>query len=102
MVMAIDDIYFSGEEFGFTLSRGPESILSSYGNEYFQLGDTVSIKFCTIDKEHYDFWSAFQDEVYNSGNPFAASVSPIKSNVLGSGLGIWGGYGVEYYTLIIK
>jgi hypothetical protein len=102
MVMALDDVFFSGEKFGFSISRGPESFLSSYGNEYFQVGDTVSIKFCTIDKSHYEFWSSFQDESFNSSNPFASSLSQIKSNISGDGLGIWGGYGVSFYNLIIN
>jgi hypothetical protein len=102
MVMAIDDKFFSGEKFGFSLSRGPESYISSKGNRYFEIGDTVSIKFCTIDKTHYDFWNSFQDEVLNSSNPFASSLSTVKSNVEGDGLGVWGGYGVSFCTLIIK
>ena len=102
MMMGLDDKFFSGQKFGFTMSRGPESFLSSHGNEYFKIGDTVSIKFCTIDKAHYEFWNSFQDEVLNSSNPFASSLSGIKSNVQGDGLGVWGGYGVSFYTLIIK
>jgi hypothetical protein len=102
MVMAIDDIFFSGEKFGFSMSRGPESFLSSERNKYFKLGDTVSIKFCTIDKAHYEFWNSFQDEALNASNPFASSLTVIKSNVQGDGLGIWGGYGVSFYNLICK
>jgi hypothetical protein len=102
VLMALDDVYFNGEEFGFSISRGSESILSSFENKYFKLGDTVSVKFCTIDKAHYDFWSSFQEEAFNSGNPFASSLSIIKSNVEGDGLGVWGGYGVSYYNLILK
>ena len=102
MVMALDDVFFSGEKFGFSITRGPESFLSSYGNQYFKTGDTLSIKFCTIDKPHFDFWNSFQNEAFNSSNPFASSLSEIISNVEGDGLGIWGGYGVNYYTLIIK
>jgi hypothetical protein len=102
MVMGIDDKFFSGEKFGFSLSEGPEFVLNSDVNEYYRLGDTVSIKFCTIDKEHYEFWNSFQDEVFNSANPFATSLTVIKTNVKGDGLGIWGGYGVSYYKYIIK
>jgi hypothetical protein len=102
MVMGIDDKFFSGQKFGFSLSRAPESYISTKGNRYFAIGDTVSIKFCTIDKAHFDFWNSFQDEVLNSSNPFASSLSTVKSNVEGDGLGIWGGYGVSFYTLIIK
>ena len=101
MVTGLDDIYFSGEQFGFSISNGPETFLTSFGSEYFRTGDTVSIKFCTIDEEHYDFWSSFQDEAFNSVNPFATSMLGIASNIEGDGLGIWGGYGVTYHTLII-
>ena len=82
--------------------QGSEIISFITKNEYFNIGDTVSIKFCTIDKDHYEFWNTFQDEVLNTVNPFASSLSVIKSNIQGDGLGIWGGYGVSYYTLIIK
>jgi hypothetical protein len=102
MIMGIDDIFFSGQKFGFSLSRGPQSFLSSGGNGYFKLGDTVGIKFCTMDKAQYEFWNSFQTEVLNVSNPFASSLSAIKSNVQGDGLGVWGGYGVSNYTLIIK
>jgi hypothetical protein len=102
MIMGIDDILFDGQSFGFSMSRSPQSFLSSQSNKYFKLGDTVNIKFCTIDKEQFDFWNSFQDEVLNVSNPFASSLTSIKSNVEGDGLGIWGGYGVSYYTLIIK
>jgi hypothetical protein len=102
IVQAIDDSYFSGNKFGFSISRSPQSILSSQGNQYFEKGDTVNIKFCTIDKDQYEFWDSYQDEILNASNPFAASLSTIKSNVCGTGLGVWGGYGVNLYTLIIK
>jgi hypothetical protein len=102
MVMGIDDIFFSGRKFGFSLNRGPNSYLSSKGNNYFKIGDTVSIKFCTIDKAQYDFWNSFQDEVLNTSNPFASSMSSVLSNVQGDGLGVFGGYGVSMYTITIK
>lgn len=102
MIMGIDDIFFNGESFGFSISRSPESFISSLPNKYYKIGDTVSVKFCTIDKAHYEFWNSFQDEVFNVSNPFASSLSSIKSNIQGDGLGIWGGYGVSFYTLIIK
>jgi hypothetical protein len=102
MIMGIDDIFFNGESFGISISRSPESFISSLPNKYYKIGDTVSVKFCTIDKAHYEFWNSFQDEVFNVSNPFAASLSSIKSNVQGDGLGIWGGYGVSQYTIIMK
>lgn len=102
MIMAISDAFFSGQKFGFTIFRGQRSYISGETNGYFKIGDTVSVKFCTIDEAHYDFWSSFQDEILNTGNPFASSLSVIKSNILGDGLGIFGGYGVSHYMMIIK
>jgi len=101
-VMGLSDEYFSGRKFGITIGRGRKSYLAAADEEYFCRGDTVLIKFCTIDKAHYEFWNSYQDEVMNAGNPFASSVSVIKSNIQGNGLGIWGGYGVSQYTLIIR
>jgi hypothetical protein len=102
MMMAISDRYFSGQKFGFSLMRGKSNILTAGNETYFVKGDTVSMKFCTIDKEHYEFWNTYQDEVMNASNPFASSVSVIKSNVEGNGLGIFGGYGVSLYQVIVK
>jgi hypothetical protein len=102
MIMGFDDKYFSGQKFGFAMKRGPTSFISSKSNKYFAIGDTADIKFCTIDNESYDFWSTFQDEILNSSNPFASSLAKIKSNVQGDGLGVFTGYGMYFYTLIIK
>lgn len=102
MVMGLSDELFGGQKFGFNIFKGRETYLSSMENDYFSLGDTVNIKFCSIDKAHYEFWNSFQDEILNTGNPFASSLSVIKSNIRGNGLGIWGGYGVSYYTIIIE
>jgi hypothetical protein len=102
LIMGISDEFISGEKFGFELNRGQETFLTSSKNKYFKLGENVTVKFCTIDKEHYEFWNSFQDEVLNSGNPFASSMSVIKSNIKGDGLGVWGGYGVNQYSIIIK
>jgi hypothetical protein len=102
MVMAISDRYFSGQKFGFRLMSGKSNMLTEDTERYFVKGDTVSIKFCTIDREHYEFWNTYQDEVMNASNPFASSVSVIRSNVMGDGLGIWGGYGVSLYQVVVK
>ncbi len=102
MIMGISDSFFSGQKFGFSIFRGQKSYISAGKNDYFNIGDTVNIKFCTIDKAHYEFWSSFQDEILNTGNPFASSLSVIKSNIEGNGLGIWGGYGVSFYSFVIK
>lgn len=102
MLMCIDDFNFNGKVFGFYISNGPETFLASYTNDYFSRGDTVSIKFCTIDSLHFRFWNSLQDETFNAVNPFATSLLEVESNIDGDALGIWGGYGASRYTFIIR
>ncbi|MBC9915250.1 DUF4249 domain-containing protein [Chitinophaga varians] len=69
-------------------------------NGFFNRGDTVTLKFCNVDKATYTFWRAL-DFAYNStGNPFA-SPTKIIGNVPGA-IGYWGGYAVTYKTVIIR
>ncbi len=67
---------------------------------YFKRGDTIVIKFCSIDQSHFEFWRAEETQVQNNGNPFG-SPAPLPSNILG-GLGFWGGYAPSFDTIIAK
>ncbi len=96
----IDDVFFDGESFEFPLARGQlrtqEFDLESFG--YFWKGDTIQVKWCTLDEAHYQFWSTLE---FNSGSegPFA-SFTRVESNING-GLGVWGGYAASYHELIV-
>jgi hypothetical protein len=68
-------------------------------NGYFTRGDTVTMKFCNIDKATYDFWRTLDFAFSSTGNPFS-SPTQILSNVKDA-LGYWGGYAVQYKTIII-
>lgn len=68
---------------------------------YYKVGDTVLVKFCSIDKTTFDIWRSLESEEINMGNPFASPNSRVKTNVK-NGLGIWAGYGVEKYRVIAK
>ena len=100
VLMAINDRYFSGKQLIFTVSRPPASLISSEGNEYFEVGDTIVVKLCTMDDASFAFWSTYQEEVMNAANPFASSMNNLETNIAGDGLGIWAGYGVSYDTVI--
>lgn len=96
-----DDAYFDGKTFDFELLR-PETVeedadFNTYGL-YF-LGDTMTIKWCNIDKEHFAFWNTLEFSQANQG-PFANYVR-IDSNIEG-GLGIWGGYTVSIYQIVVE
>lgn len=88
-----DDVFFDGKEFEFPLTkaerRGGDFDPNSFG--YYTRGDSVTIKWCTIDKAHFDFWNT-RDNGANSGGPFSSYIR-VKTNING-GLGVWGGYAV--------
>lgn len=94
----VSDEFFSGQQISFNLQKGSNNQLSNYDNLFYNVNDTITIKFCTIDYESYQFWVSFQKELINTTNPFAATTSMVKSNVV-NGLGVWCGYGSYYYTV---
>jgi hypothetical protein len=65
------------------------------------VGDTVKVKWAAIDKATYDFWSSYEYSLGTLGNPFSTPIK-VKGNISNNGLGIWGGYGALYYTIIMK
>jgi hypothetical protein len=95
-----DDAFFDGISTKFNLLKA-EPRGSGTPNETFGLfkrGDTISIKFCAIDKTHFEFWSTLEANA-NSGGPFS-TYTKVKFNING-GLGIWGGYSASYLDTIV-
>jgi hypothetical protein len=103
-----DDLV-NGQTVDFILRRGKEVYLfndSTSFNEFgfFEVGDTIQVKWCAIDRVHYNFWLTLNSAVGGSGNPFATPTivaTNIRSNQ-GKALGIWGGYGSLIYTYIVQ
>jgi Domain of unknown function (DUF4249) len=95
-----DDAFFDGVNTKFNLfksePRDGGADPSVFG--LWKRGDTISVKFCTIDKAHFDFWNTLEYNA-NSGGPFSA-YTRVKHNIVG-GLGIWGGYNANYYDAIV-
>jgi len=93
-----EDLFFDGKSFGFQLFN-PATDNGDVDPEEFGLyfvGDTMTLKWCTIDEANFDFWNTLEFARANQG-PFS-SYTRLQSNVTGA-LGIWGGYNVDYYTL---
>lgn len=67
---------------------------------YYTAGDYIDIRFCTLDKEAWRYWSDFEDIQSLTRNPFFPVSTRIHSNVKG-GLGYWAGYGSTYYKVSI-
>lgn len=95
-----DDAFFDGQIIKFNLfksePRNSKTDASIYG--LWHRGDTVSIKFCNIDKATFDFWNTLEYNARNGG-PFS-SYTKVKHNISG-GLGIWSGATISYIDTIV-
>ncbi|MCF8378910.1 MAG: DUF4249 domain-containing protein [Bacteroidales bacterium] len=101
-ITALDDKYFNGSMAEISISSVNETLLSQDDSDFFVKGDTVMVKLCTMDKASFDFWSSYQEEMVNTNNPFAASLTSVKSNVEEDGLGVWSGYGVSIMEIVLE
>ncbi len=95
-----DDRFFNGQEFELPLSKAEplneEIDPSVYG--FFVRGDSVTLKWTTIDQEHFDFWNTLEFNRVNQG-PFS-SYTKVDYNITG-GIGIWGGYSSSFYEAVV-
>lgn len=81
---------------GYDRARQPN--LDSVG--VFFVGDTVTLRWCAIDRDVYRFYNTFEYATGTVGNPFAAPVN-VLSNIKGGALGVWAGYGATYVTKVV-
>lgn len=100
-----EDKFINGRSFDFATSRG--SIFNSSADEdvneeagFYKIGDTVIVKFCTVDVGTFVFWRDAENQLGGSGSPFAVP-SNIKSNIEG-GLGVFATYSAAYDTIIAR
>ncbi len=98
-----DDQFFDGLEFEFAYDRGstPDSEADDDFNierGLFKTGDTVVVRFSTIDPAVMEFFRAVETQQLSNGNPFAAP-APVPVNIEG-GLGVWVGYSAVLDTVI--
>lgn len=98
-----DDQVINGVTYDVQVSAGldrnrPRPSIDSLG--YFFRGDTVTLKFCNIDKATYDFWNTWEFAYSAIGNPFA---SPIKvlGNISNNALGAFCGYATQFKQVVI-
>jgi hypothetical protein len=96
-----DDQIIDGKTYTVDVDRGVDRNLKIDFETYafFDRGDTITVKFCNIDKSTFDFWRTMEYSYGSIGNPFS-SPTKVQSNVKGA-LGYFGGYAVQYKTLII-
>ncbi|HRO09231.1 MAG TPA: DUF4249 family protein [Saprospiraceae bacterium] len=94
----VDDAVFNGQEFEIPLARAQRRTKDLNPDTFglYMRGDSAYIKWCTIDKAHFDFWNTRDFAAGNSGS--FSSYTRVTSNIHG-GIGIWGGYTVRLYRL---
>lgn len=67
---------------------------------YFFPGDTVTLKWSSIDKGVYKFWNSVEFAKNSVGNPFSSPIN-LVSNISNGALGVWAGYGNTLRTLVV-
>lgn len=77
--------------------NGPVKEDSSFYNK----GDTVTLKFCAIDKATYTFWTTWEFSYQSIGNPFAQP-NKVVGNISNGALGVFAGYAAGYRTVIAR
>ena len=65
---------------------------------YFNAGDKVRVRFCTLGEKEFEYWEDFDDIATLSRNALFPVTKKIRSNIKG-GLGYWAGYGSTYYYI---
>lgn len=100
-----EDKFINGTSFDFNVVRGKAYNSNKQDdldeeNFFFKRGDTIVVKFCSIDRASFEFWRSEETQVSNNGNPFG-SITPISGNIEG-GLGVWCGYSTTFDTIFAR
>jgi hypothetical protein len=93
-----EDKFFDGQpvEFFYYPQRNQDG---NQNDRFVKEGDTVVVKFCSIDAGVFRFLREFEVSKRASNNPFAAPMT-VTTNIIGGALGYWGGYGAYYDTIV--
>jgi hypothetical protein len=67
---------------------------------FVRRGDTVTLKYCNIDKATYTFWSTWEFAWQSYGNPFS-SPGKVLGNISNGAFGAFSGYAAQFKTIII-
>jgi hypothetical protein len=97
-----DDQVVNGATYNVDVDQGVDRNANIPAEEkgFFHLGDTVTLKFCNIDKATYDFWRTMEFNYASTGNPFS-SPNKVLGNISNDALGYFGGYATQFKPIII-
>ena len=85
-----------------TINRPMDNLIRSDYNPYFRRDEVVRIRINTLTDFAYDYWRKWEDNFINSINPVFPSTSNPPTNISNDGMGIWAGYGANYYRVVIE
>ena len=96
-----DDEFFNGTSFDFAYVN-PMSFEDGDEPEearaYYAIGDSVVIKFSSLDIDVFEYFEKKYIQISNGGSPFAVPAN-IPSNIKGGALGVWAGFSPHFDTL---
>ena len=97
-----NDQVIDGTTFITKISQGVDRISDTTDTNkgQFMKGDTITIKFCNVDKGVYTFWNTWEFSYNSTGNPFS-SPGVVLNNVSNGALGAFCAYNPQYKTLIV-
>ena len=99
---AFDDLFVDGTTYELQLPAGVDRNQTiKEDDQFFNKGDTVTIKLSNIDKGTYDFWRTMEFSYQSVGNPFSTPTK-VLGNIANDALGYFGGYASQYRTLVIR
>jgi hypothetical protein len=95
-----DDQVTDGTTYAIEIDQGVDRNQSIDFNNYsfFHHGDSITVKFCNIDKATFDFWRTMEYDYQSIGNPFS-SPTQVLGNISNGALGYFGGYAAQYISL---
>jgi hypothetical protein len=94
----LNDDSFTSASVSMQINRGVLIFPKTKFKPYFTDGDLIHVKLRTLNKDAFDFWNDWQNEIVNGRNPIYPSNTSLKSNIKG-GLGIWAGYGQSIISI---
>ena len=102
LTSVFDDLLVNGTTYNIAIDKGVDRNVDIDFDTFvfFRKGDTVTLKFCNIDRATYEFWRTTEFSYQSIGNPFS-SPTKILGNVSNGALGYFGGYATQFRTIII-
>lgn len=96
------DEIFDGTSYEVILPKGIDrNNPPDLNDNFFHRGDTVTLKYCSIDKTAYTFWNTWEFAFQSIGNPFSQP-NKVVGNISNGGLGAFCGYACRYRTFILN